>query len=211
MLALSDTGCGMTPEVMGKIFEPFFTTKEKGQGTGLGLSTVYGIVKQSGGNINVYSEPGKGTAFKLYFPRVEAPAEAVVKKETKAQLPKGTETILVVEDNEALRELTSRILQNLGYEVVSAANGEEAFLVYQTKKKKVDLVLTDIILPKMSGAELATLFKDFCPQAKTIFMSGYTEYSVLQNDILKQGIPFLSKPFEPMILAQKVREVLDGK
>ena len=210
MLAVSDTGTGMSPETQAHIFEPFYTTKESGQGTGLGLSTVYGIVKQSGGYIWVYSEPGKGSTFKVYLPRVEAPTE---KKPEPAKVPaarKGTETILLVEDEEAVRELTSMVLGTHGYVVLAAQNASEAEHFSAHHAGEIHLVLTDIMMPGTSGRELARRILAQHPRARVLYMSGYTDNVLAQGGVLEEGVAFLQKPFTPAGLAQKVRDVLDS-
>jgi two-component system cell cycle sensor histidine kinase/response regulator CckA len=209
-LSVSDTGCGMPPEVKERVFEPFFTTKGKGQGTGLGLSTVYGIVKQSGGNIWVYSEPGQGTTFKIYLPRVDEEADALPSREETGYLPKGNETVLLVEDEPSVRELAARILREQGYYVLEAANGEEAMhLISEHVKEKIHLLLTDVVMPQMGGKELVEQFRILHPYAKALFISGYTDKVIIQQSGFKSGELFLEKPFSPMELAKKVREVLD--
>jgi two-component system cell cycle sensor histidine kinase/response regulator CckA len=210
MLAVSDTGIGMNPETVAHIFEPFYTTKESGQGTGLGLSTVYGIVKQSGGYIWVYSEPGKGTTFKVYLPRV---AEQVEAKPERVELPtvnKGSETILLVEDEEAVRELTSRILSAKGYSVVAAKSVKDAEEWCEKHGGEIHLLLTDIIMPGTSGRELARRITAKHPQTRVLYMSGYTDNVLAQGGVLEAGLSFLQKPFTPAALAQKVRDVLDS-
>ena len=210
MLAVTDTGIGMNPETVAHIFEPFYTTKESGQGTGLGLSTVYGIVKQSGGYIWVYSEPGKGTTFKVYLPRVAEPVEA---KPERVELPaanKGSETILLVEDEEAVRELTSRILSAKGYSVVAAKSVKDAEEWCEKHGGKIHLLLTDIIMPGTSGRELARRITAKHPRTRVLYMSGYTDNVLAQGGVLEAGLSFLQKPFTPAALAQKVREVLDS-
>ncbi len=209
MLAVSDSGIGMSPETVAHIFEPFYTTKESGQGTGLGLSTVYGIVKQSGGYIWVYSEPGKGTTFKVYLPRVEAHVEA---KPERVDLPiasKGSETILLVEDEEAVRELTSRILTAKGYSVVAAKSAREAEDFSEKHSQEIHLLLTDIVMPGTSGRELARRITKRHPRTRVLYMSGYTDNVLAQGGVLEAGLSFLQKPFTPAVLAQKVRDVLD--
>jgi PAS domain S-box-containing protein len=211
MLAVTDTGIGMNPETVAHIFEPFYTTKESGQGTGLGLSTVYGIVKQSGGYVWVYSEPGKGTTFKVYLPRV---AEQLEAKPERVELPvasKGSETILLVEDEEAVRELTSRILSAKGYSVVAAKSVKEAEEWCEKHGGKIHLLLTDIIMPGTSGRELARRITAKHPQTRVLYMSGYTDNVLAQGGVLEAGLSFLQKPFTPASLAQKVREVLDSR
>jgi len=210
MLAVSDSGIGMNPETVAHIFEPFYTTKESGQGTGLGLSTVYGIVKQSGGYIWVYSEPGKGTTFKVYLPRV---AEQVESKPQAAEIPaagRGSETILLVEDEEAVRELASRILSAKGYSVVAAKSVREAEEFAEKHRGEIHLLLTDIIMPGTSGRELARRITRRHPRTRVLYMSGYTDNVLAQGGVLEAGLSFLQKPFTPGALVQKVRDVLDS-
>jgi PAS domain S-box-containing protein len=211
MLAISDTGSGMTPEVKGRVFEPFFTTKEKGRGTGLGLSTVYGIIKQSQGNIWVYSEPGRGTTFKIYLPRVEEEV-SFLHKRRESEFPKpGNETILLVEDEPSLRNLAAQILREQGYHVLEASDGEEALrLTEDLPENKIHLVLTDVVMPQMGGKELAERIKALRPEVKVLFTSGYTGDTIAHHGILEPDIAFLQKPFSPVTLARKVREALDG-
>jgi PAS domain S-box-containing protein len=210
MLAVSDTGCGMDKKTQARIFEPFFTTKEEGKGTGLGLSTVYGIVKQSGGNIWVYSEPGRGTTFRIYLPRIEEAAEAVEPDKAPEPLPSGSETILLVEDNAGVRNLAKKILQAHGYKVLDAAEGEDAFRLSGQHKGLIHLMATDMVMPEMSGRELADRLKPSRPNMKVLFMSGYTDKAMLHQGELDPGMAFLQKPFTPQTLARKVREVLDA-
>lgn len=208
MLALSDNGMGMSSEIQEHIFEPFFTTKEKG--TGLGLSTVYGIVKQSGGYIYVYSELGRGTTFKIYLPRVEEKEDSCLLKSEFTLPIQGNETILVVEDEPALRELVVRILKDRGYQVFSASNGEEALRISREHpEKKIDLLLTDVVMPSMSGKQLSDRLKEVIPHLKTLFISGYTNNAIVHHGVLIEGVEFLQKPFNPDTIARKVREVLD--
>jgi len=209
MLSVSDTGVGMTPEVRQQVFEPFFTTKEKGKGTGLGLSTVYGIVKQSGGNIWVYSEPGQGTTFKIYLPRVDEPLEELKEKVVKEELPHGSETILLVEDEEVVRKLAVRILKRQGYTVLEGSHGNEAIDVCKQHKGPVHLLLTDVVMPHMSGRQLAEQLKQVCQGFKVLYMSGYTDNAITHHGVLEEGINYLQKPFTVDGLARKVREVLD--
>jgi CheY-like chemotaxis protein len=211
LLSVSDTGIGMTPQVKEHIFEPFFTTKAKGKGTGLGLSTVYGIVKQSGGHIWVYSEPGKGATFKIYLPAVDEPVEEIKKRETEAGMPMGKETILIVEDNEEVRKLAEQILTRLGYRVISAAEGNEALDVCDKYKEPIHLLLTDVVMPGMSGQNLAEAISILRPEIKVLYMSGYPDEVISDLGVLKPGINYLQKPFTVEILAKKVREVLDKK
>ncbi|MEW6666530.1 MAG: PAS domain S-box protein [Thermodesulfobacteriota bacterium] len=208
MLAISDTGVGMAKEVQAQLFEPFFTTKEKGKGTGLGLSTVYGIVKQSRGNIWVYSEPGRGSTFKIYLPRVEEPGRVVEKFEKKEEPLQGSETVLVVEDDKMVRNMTLKILQKYGYTVLCARDGQEALRISKEHKGFIDLMLTDIVMPGMSGKDLAEELKGIQPGLKVLFMSGYTDNAIVHHGILDEGIAFLQKPFTPEGLARKVREAL---
>ncbi|MDP8238014.1 MAG: PAS domain S-box protein, partial [Candidatus Hatepunaea meridiana] len=211
MLAVSDTGCGMTDEVKSKLFEPFFTTKEEGKGTGLGLSTVYGIVKQSGGNIWVYSELDKGTTFKIYLPMVEGKAEEFKRKVVDvSEALRGTETILVVEDEEALRELTCYVLEQQGYNVLEAQTGGDAYLLCQKMEKPIDLILTDVVMPNMGGPELVDKLKEIWQDFKVVYMSGYTRNAIVHNDILDVDTEYIQKPFRPVDIARKVREALDG-
>jgi PAS domain S-box-containing protein len=209
-LSVSDTGVGMPKDVMEKIFEPFFTTKEKGKGTGLGLSTVYGIVKQSGGNIWVYSEPGHGTTIKIYLPRVEEDLDTLHGRDETDSLPGGSETVLLVEDEQEVRSLAHRLLSQQGYKVLEAANGEEALRVVQEHiGKKIHLLLTDVVMPQMGGKELAEKLKILRPDIKVLYTSGYTDDAIVHHGILDSGVVLLQKPFSPAALAQKVREVLD--
>jgi two-component system cell cycle sensor histidine kinase/response regulator CckA len=209
MLAVSDTGKGMSEEVKTHIFEPFFTTKEKGTGTGLGLATTYGAVKQSGGSIEVYSEIGTGTTFKIFLPRVEEeagkPANGILPKE----LPGGTETVLLVEDEDTVRNLGVRILGDLGYRVMQARNGAEAIALAMGHKERIDLLLTDVVMPGMSGGELATQMVLRRPEMKVLFTSGYTDDAIVHHGVLDEGVSFIGKPYSTEGLARKVREVLD--
>jgi CheY-like chemotaxis protein len=210
MLAISDTGCGMNEETRLHIFEPFFTTKEQGKGTGLGLSMVYGIVKQSGGNIWVYSEEGRGTTFKVYFPRVTAHAEEHKRISGALDGPCGSETILLVEDAELVRNLARQVLEGAGYRVLEAANAEAAIdLCERINGDKIDLLLTDVIMPGMSGNEMSRILLAKQPGMPVLYMSGYTDDAIVQHGVLEAGINFLQKPFTPGALALKVREVLD--
>src|SRR5438552_3941148 len=209
MLAVSDTGVGMDAATKARIFEPFFTTKPKGKGTGLGLATVYGIVKQSGGYIWAYSEPGRGTSFKIYLPRVEdAAAPARLTPATTPSL-RGSETILLVEDQEEVRRLVRRVLEARGYTVLVAASGAEALQVAATHAGPIQLLVTDVIMPAMSGREVGLLVAAARPEAKVLYLSGYADESIVHHGVLEPGIAFLQKPFTAEGLARKVREVLD--
>jgi signal transduction histidine kinase len=208
-LAVSDSGHGMTPEVKAHLFEPFFTTKEKGKGTGLGLSTVYGIVRQNGGFVHVYSEPGRGSTFRIYFPRVEDAADALPLT-APPTAPRGTETILLVEDEEMVRRLVARVLGELGYRILTAADGGEAQSVSGAEPGRIDLLLTDVIMPGMNGKELFAHLAVARPGLRTLFMSGYTENAIAHHGVLDPGTRFLPKPFTIEHLAAKVREALDG-
>lgn len=208
MLAVSDTGQGMDPQTQARIFEPFFTTKEQGKGTGLGLSTVHGIVKQSGGSIFVYSEPGKGSTFKIYLPRVEGGAQAPVKSGVKVESLTGTETILVVEDDDAVRKLVHRALVDHGYTVLDAISAREAVTFCERHKGLIHLMISDVILPQMSGRELAKRVQELRPKMRVIFMSGYADDAVAHHGILEAGHVFVEKPFVPAAMVRKVREIL---
>jgi len=210
MLAVSDTGVGMSAETVAHIFEPFFTTKGASRGTGLGLATTYGIVKQSGGYIWVYSEPGQGTTFKVYLPRFEEAAEAAAAVKVTTAVPKGSETILLVEDDEAVRELTEMVLQSYGYHVLVAEEPTHAQKLSDTPGHNIALVLTDVVMPSISGRELVRRLTDKHPHLRVLYMSGYTDNVITSGGVLEPGLAFLQKPFTPASLASKVREVLDA-
>jgi nitrogen-specific signal transduction histidine kinase/ActR/RegA family two-component response regulator len=210
MLAVSDTGCGMDAETRSHIFEPFFTTKEKGKGTGLGLASVYGTVKQSGGHIWVYSEPGHGTTFKVYLPRIEDALEKVGKSERLPVSLRGAGTILLVEDEEAVRDLVRESLQQNGYTVLEAKDGTEALRISKRYKDPIHLLLTDVIMPGMNGRELAQGLASSHSDMKVLYMSGYTENAVVHDGVLDSGMALLQKPFTRDQLAKRVRELLDG-
>ncbi|HVS09796.1 MAG TPA: ATP-binding protein [Planctomycetota bacterium] len=207
MLAVSDTGVGMTPEVCERIFEPFFTTKESGRGTGLGLSMVHGFVKQSGGHLWVYSEPGQGTTFRIYFPAVEDPAEPLEPPRSASAGPGGHERILLAEDEELAREMIADALRGAGYRVLVAASGTEALEI--GCREPVDLLLTDAVLPGMGGRELAERLSAARPDVCVLYMSGYTENAIVHHGVLDPGIAFVQKPVSLQVLLGKVREVLD--
>ncbi len=211
MLAVSDTGIGMTKEVISHIFEPFFTTKETTRGSGLGLPIIYGIIKQSGGHIWVSSEPGKGTTFRIYLPRVDAPAETVRVREP-GPLPRGTETVLVAEDEPLVRDLACRILCEQGYTVLEAGDGKEALLTAgKYADGEIHLLITDVIMPHMSGKDLAEQVKALHPKIKVLFVSGYTNNTVTHHGVLQKGVNFLAKPFTSGRLIRTARRVLDAK
>jgi CheY-like chemotaxis protein len=210
LIAISDNGMGISEETRTHIFEPFFTTKEPGKGTGLGLSTVYGIVKQSGGSVWVYSEINKGTTFKVYLPRVDQAAEDIKRASKPPELPTGTETILLAEDEEVVRRLVREVLEQLGYTILEAANGGAGLLVCERHSSTIHLLLTDVVMPEMSGRELADRLANIRPEMKILFMSGYTEKAINHHDVLNEQAHFLHKPFSPAALALKVREVLDN-
>ncbi len=208
-ITVSDTGVGMTPEAYRHVFEPFFTTKEKGKGTGLGLSTVYGIVKQSDGYINCYSEQGKGTTFTIYLPlTTEVPEEALAAAPRTAAI-KGKEMILLVEDDEAVRKFTRDVLEREGYTVIEATGGEEALSVVSSRNMDVTLLVTDVVMPRMSGKDLAHKLEEICPQLKVLFISGYTANAIVHHDILDSGLDFMQKPFSSREFLAKVRDILD--
>ena len=209
MLAVSDTGAGMDEETRSRVFEPFFTTKEMGKGTGLGLSTVYGIVKQSEGYIWVYSEAGHGTTFKVYLPRVDESAEESQKMAALGTGDRGTETILLVEDEDGVRALVKQVLSRQGYTVIETRHGQEALEKFERHAGPIPLLLTDVVLPQMSGRELAERLKALHPEIKVLYMSGYTDDAILRHGVIDQETAFLQKPFTTSVLARKVREVLD--
>jgi signal transduction histidine kinase len=209
MLAVTDTGIGMDKETQARIFEPFFTTKEKDKGTGLGLATVYGIVKQSGGYIWVYSEVGRGTTFKIYLPRLEAPVQKVEVRAPSLHV-KGSETILVAEDQEMLLELAREFLVDAGYTVLEASNGAQAIDISQRHQSPIDLLMTDAVMPGMSGRELARHLQSQRPELKVLYVSGYADDAVFPNGLLEPGTAFLPKPYAREALLLKLREVLTG-
>jgi CheY-like chemotaxis protein len=209
MMAVTDSGTGMDLQTRSRLFEPFFTTKAQGQGTGLGLSTVYGIVKQSGGEIVVYSEPGEGTCVKVYFPSV---TDAVSVPEADVQQPQmahGTETILFVEDEEAVRRLVSQTLEKQGYRLLVAGTGTEALEMAEQYSGRISLLITDVVMPRMGGKELAERLRALRPDIRILYISGYTETAILRSGSLESSEQFLQKPFTPMALSKRVRELLD--
>ncbi len=208
MLSVTDSGMGMGTETMEHIFEPFFTTKEKGKGTGLGLATVYGIVKQSGGSIWVYSEPGRGTTFKLYFPRVDAPSTVETRRRKDSAMVQGSGTVLLVEDEPAVRKIAERILQRAGYRVLSASSAEEAIELHLGNLDDIHLLLTDVVMTGMTGRELASRLSDRNPNLKVLFMSGYTDNAIVHNGFLDPGTQFIGKPFTAADLTRRVHELL---
>jgi two-component system cell cycle sensor histidine kinase/response regulator CckA len=209
LLAITDTGKGMNEAIKARIFEPFFTTKEVGKGTGLGLSTVFGIIKQSGGHIEVYSEEGRGTTFKIYLPRVPRGSSTSIGS-VQSPIPKGTETILVAEDEEGVRSLVRLALVSYGYNVLESQHGEEALEVFRNYSDRIHLLMTDVVMPRMSGRQLANHITVLQPDIKVLFLSGYTDDAVVRHGMVEAGVPFLQKPFTPTMVARKVREVLDN-
>ena len=209
LMAVTDTGCGMTPEIQARIFEPFFTTKGVGQGTGLGLSVVHGIVEQCGGHVEVSSVPERGTMFEIYLPVVEEPAARAAER-VPTELPQGRgETVLLVEDETPVRNVTLLLLEKLGYRVLEASNAEEAFSIVESGQAKIELLLTDVIMPGTSGPELAAALSSRDLGIKVLFQSGYTGEAVLRHANIKPDMAFLKKPFTLGTLAKKIREVLD--
>lgn len=208
MLAVTDTGCGMDESTKAHIFEPFFTTKEIGKGTGLGLATVYGIVKQSGGFVWVYTEPGIGTTFKIYLPRVDQVLEDEPLADMIEKLDRRSQTILVVEDDAALLQVTCRSLEEIGYAVLAARTPAEAIQIFENHPGSIHLVVTDVIMPGMGGHHLASHLSAICPEMKVLYISGYTDNTIVHHGILDPGLAFLQKPFSPRALARKVSEVL---
>jgi CheY-like chemotaxis protein len=209
VISVSDTGSGMERETMAKIFEPFFTTKETGKGTGLGLAMAYGIIKQHNGYINVYSEPERGTTFRIYLPAIKSTEEVIVEIAAEPLPSRGNETILVAEDDSALRKLFSTVLQTHGYKVILAEDGEEAIRKFMDNKDKIQLVMLDMIMPKISGKEAYDIIKIMRPDMKTLFSSGYTADRIDKDSMLKEGFDFIMKPASPKDLLRKIREVLD--
>jgi len=211
MFSVSDTGIGMSPETLSRVFEPFFTTKEQGKGTGLGLSTVYGIVKQSGGCVWAYSEPSHGTAFKVYLPRVDEPVTPVAPRVAAPNFYRGTECVLLVEDDSAVRTLARAILEQQGYKVLETPGPIEGIELARAHESPIHLVLTDVIMPRMSGKEFAERVQEIRPEVRVLYMSGYARHLMTSQGVLGAGVEFLEKPFTPQGLAYKVREVLDSR
>jgi len=209
MLAVTDTGTGLDKVTLTRIFEPFFTTKETGKGTGLGLSTVLGVVQQSGGSVWVYSEMGKGTTFKVYLPRVDAAVETVGKTVPRTTL-RGTETVLLVEDDDQVRAVAKGILRRSGYHVIEAHNAGEALLSSEQHAATIHLLVSDVVMPQMSGPELAKRLASVRPDMRVLCMSGYTDDSIVRHGVLEAHIAYLQKPITPEALTMQVREVLDG-
>ena len=209
MLAVSDTGHGMSEEVKRQVFEPFFTTKSKGIGTGLGLATIYGVVKQANGSIEVYSEVGKGTTFKIFLPRVEDEDAGTPVSPLPMELPEGSETVLLVEDEKIVRDVGARILERSGYRVMQAGNGDEAIALAMEYGERIDLLMTDVVMPGMHGRELANRLTRIHPETRVLFTSGYTDNAIVHHGVLDEGVSFIGKPYSPSALAKKVREVLD--
>jgi CheY-like chemotaxis protein len=208
LLALSDTGQGMDAKTTAHLFEPFFTTKEPGKGTGLGLATVYGIIKQSDGHIGVYSEPGHGTTFKIYLPRVEGTIIVVEPQRDTSAALRGTETVLLVEDEDAVRALALRVLRSHGYTVLEARDGDEALLISEQHQGPIHLLVTDVVMPGMSGRQLAARLAPVRPELRALYVSGYTDNAISHHGVLEPETPFLQKPFTPNGLARKARDVL---
>jgi len=208
MLAVSDSGIGMDAATRERIFEPFFTTKDKGKGTGLGLSTVFGIVKQSGGTIDVESEVGKGTTFELLLPRSDRATDHHGHSR-RPMAERGTETILLVEDDDQVRALLRAVLRRLGYTVIETPNAGEALLVCEQEKQDIDLMITDVVMPRMTGPQLAERVATLRPKMKTLFMSGYTDNDAVREAVSRGDIAFLPKPITPDTIARKVRDAID--
>jgi CheY-like chemotaxis protein len=211
-ISITDTGCGMDEEVRSKIFEPFFTTKEQGRGTGLGLATVFGIIKQCGGYIDVISEPGVGSCFKIFLPTMTDKLKGALggDGDGDGQIPFGNERILLVEDEEAVRRIARLALETHGYEVVDAIDGKAAVAVAEEPATRIDLLVTDVVMPEIGGAELAARLKGIRPGLKVLYISGYTDDAILRNGFTTSSLGYLQKPFAPVTLARRVRQILDA-
>jgi len=209
MLAVSDTGSGMTPETKQHLFEPFFTTKDRGRGTGLGLSTCYGIVQQSGGHIWVYSELGKGSVFKVYLPRIQRSALPRARRLSTHRL-RGTETVLLIEDDAQVRTALARMLDEQGYRVIVAPDAADAVTQARASKRMIDLIISDVVMPGASGPEAITQLREVFPRAAVLMISGHTDHTLLRSGLLAAGTQILQKPFSPTTLGRKVREILDA-
>jgi len=210
-LVVSDSGCGMTPEVQERIFEPFFTTKEPGTSTGMGLATVYGIVEQAGGHIQVYSEPGLGTTFKIYLPRLDGTRQLALPEISQEELPRGSETILVLEDQDQVREFATDMLSHLGYNVMSASNGNDALALCLTSAKPINLLLTDVVMPNMSGPEFVERLRQLRQDFEVIYMSGYAGDTISNYGNLGPEDCLIQKPFTVDELAREVRRALNRR
>jgi CheY-like chemotaxis protein len=209
-LIVNDTGCGMTEAEQSHMFEPFYTTKSQGKGTGLGLAVVHGVVKQGGGQIEVQSAVNRGTRFKIFFPVAGQPGSPEMNAATPKNIQGGTETLLLVEDEQVVREIAEQALESAGYTVLAAANDEEAIAIAQGHSGKIDLLVTDVVLPQMNGRQLADALRNRHPHLKVLFISGYAPDLVLRRGVLEGEVDFLEKPFTPMLLGSKIRAVLDG-